>query len=89
MEYNVITFEDKCSIGHIGIQGIGWAHGSFCSVQLFGDWTDQIQWCAAGILQPVPLETVLWQSPIGSCHDLATWHRSWRICGLARHCLVC
>jgi hypothetical protein len=54
MDVNVIIFADKCSIGNIGIQAIGWAQGPFCSVQLFGDWPHQIQWCAAGLLQPVP-----------------------------------
>jgi hypothetical protein len=37
MDINVISFADKCSVGSIGIQGISWAQGPFCSVQLFGD----------------------------------------------------
>jgi hypothetical protein len=29
MDVNVIIFADKCSIGNIGIQAIGWAQGPF------------------------------------------------------------
>jgi hypothetical protein len=53
MEFNVIVFADKCSIGDIGIQGIGWAQGPFCSVQLFGDWTPNTMVCS-GFTTTVP-----------------------------------
>ncbi len=53
MDINVFKFADKCSVGDIGIQKIGWAQGPFCSVQLFRDWPHQIQYSAAGLLQPV------------------------------------
>jgi hypothetical protein len=45
----------------IGIDRISAAQGPFRSTQLFGAWPHQAQWCAAGLLQPVPCETTLRQ----------------------------
>ena len=69
IEIIVINFAGKCSFGDTGIEGIGWAQGPFCSVQLFGAWPHQVQWCAAGLLQPVPCKTVPWQSQTGPRYD--------------------
>ena len=49
--------------------------GAFCSVQLSGDWTHQVQRCAASILQSVSCENVPWQSSIGPRHDKASGYR--------------
>ncbi len=47
---------------------IGPAQGSFCTVQMFGAGTHQIQGCAAGLLQSVSKENVLWKSSHGPRH---------------------
>jgi hypothetical protein len=46
-------FSGKCSPWDIGIARFSQTPGSFCSVQLFGAWTYQIQLCTAGLLQSI------------------------------------
>ena len=59
----------KCSAREIGLNRIRAAQGPFLTVQLFGAWSHQVQWCEAGVLQPVPCKTISLQSPIGSRYD--------------------
>ena len=46
--------------------------GPLRTIQLFGAYPHQVQWCAAGLLQPVPCETTLRQPPIGPRYDSAS-----------------
>ena len=59
-----------------------------CTIQLFSAWPHQVQWCAAGLLQPVPCETTLRQSSIGPRYDSASRYWQWCIRGHARFSLV-
>ncbi len=43
--YYMYYFSGKCSPQDIGMARFGQTPGSFCSVQLFGAWSYQIQWC--------------------------------------------
>jgi hypothetical protein len=52
-------FSGNCSPLDIGIARFGEMQGSFCSVQLFGAWSYQIQQCTAGLLQSISSETVI------------------------------
>jgi hypothetical protein len=65
----------KCSAWDIGLDRVSGAQGPFLTVQLFGAWSPQVQWCAASLLQPVSCEAVLWQSPPGSRHNKAAGSR--------------
>jgi hypothetical protein len=69
-------FAGQCPPKNIGTARISPTQGAFCSVQLSGDWTHQVQGCAASILQSVFCENVLWQSSIGPSHhdDKAAGH---------------
>ncbi len=60
-------FAGKFSAWDIGLDRFSAAQGPFLTVQLFGAWSHQVQWCAAGLLQPVSCEAVLWQSLPGPC----------------------
>ncbi len=79
-----------CTAWDIRIERLSSAQGPLCTVQLFGAWPHQVQWRAAGLLQPVPCETTLRQSPIGPRYDLASRYSSWQWCirGHARFSLV-
>ncbi len=58
-------FAGKCTAWDIGIERLSSAQGPLRTIQLFGAWPHQVQWCAAGLLQPVPCETTLQQPQIG------------------------
>jgi len=81
-------FAGKCTAWDIRIERLSSAQGPLCTIQLFGAWPHQIQWCAAGLLQPVPCETTLWQSSIGPRYDSASRYWQWCIRGHARFSLV-
>ncbi len=54
---------------------IGQMQGPFCTLQLFGAGTHQAQGCAAGLLQSVSEQNVLWKSSHGPCHYSAAGRR--------------
>ncbi len=54
-----------------------------------GDWTHQVQWCAASLLLPVSSETFSRLPPTGPRHDPTAGYRHWGICSVARYSLVC
>ncbi len=73
----------KCSVWDIGLNRIRAAQGPYLTVQLFGAWSHQVQWCAASLLQPFSCEAVLWQSQPGPRHDSAAGCRPWSLRGVA------
>ncbi len=81
-------FAGKCTSWDIGIERLSSAQGPLCTIQLFGAWPLQVQWWAAGLLQPVPCETTLRQSMIGPSYDSAYRYWQWCFCGHARFSLV-
>ncbi len=46
----LILYSGKCSSWDVGTATVSTTQGSFCPVQLFGDWTHQVQWGAEGLL---------------------------------------
>ena len=70
-----IYFSGNCPPSDIGAAGIGQTQGPFCTVQLFGAGSHQVPGCAAGLLQSISGENVLWKSSNGPRHNSATWHR--------------
>ena len=64
-----------CSPKNLGTARVGLTLGPFCSVQLFGAGPHQAQGCAAGLLQSVSDENVLWKSSNGPSHDSAAGYR--------------
>ena len=64
-----------CPPWDIGAARIGKTQGPFFTVQLFGAGAHQVQGCAAGLLQSVSVENVLWKSSHGPRHDSAAGHR--------------
>ncbi len=58
-----------------GAARIGPTQQPFCTVQLFGAGAHKVQGCAAGLLQSVSEENVLWKSSHGPRHDSAAGHR--------------
>ena len=68
-------FSGNCPPSDIGAAGIGQTQGPFCTVQLFGAGSHQVPGCAAGLLQSISGENVLWKSSNGPRHNSATWHR--------------
>ncbi len=81
-------FAGKCTAWDIGIERLSSAQGPLCTIQLFGAWPHQVQWCAAGLLQPVLCETTLRQSLIGAHYALASRYWQWCIRGHTRFSLV-
>ena len=81
-------FAGKCTAWDIEIERISAAQGPFRTIQLFSVLPHQAQWCAAGLLQPVPCETTLRQSPIGPRYDSASRYWQWCIHGHARSSVV-
>ena len=65
----------NCPPRDIGAARIGLTQGPFCTFQLFGAGAHQVQGCAAGLLQSVSVENVLWKSSHGPRHDSAAGHR--------------
>jgi hypothetical protein len=59
----------------IGAARIYPTQGPFCTVQLFGAGTRKVQGCAAGLLQSVSEENVLWKSSHGPRHYSAAGRR--------------
>ena len=51
-------FSGNCPPSDIGAAGIGQTQGSFCTVQLFGTGSHQVQGCAVGLLQSISEENV-------------------------------
>jgi hypothetical protein len=64
-----IIFQVTALLGTLELQDSAKTQGSFCSVQLFGAWSYQIQQCIAGLLQSISGENISWQSSLGHCHD--------------------
>ena len=70
-----IYFSGTCPPSDIGAAGIGQTQGPLCTVQLFGAGSHQVPGCAAGLMQSISGENVLWKSSNGPRHNLATWHQ--------------
>ena len=68
-------FSGYCPPSDIGAARIGQSQGPFCTVQLFGAGSHQVQGCAAGLLQSISGENVLRKSSNGPRHNSATRHR--------------
>ncbi len=81
-------FAGKCTAWDIGIERLSSAQGPLRTIQLFGAWPHQVQWCAAGLLQPVPCEPTLRQPLIGPRYDSASRYWKWCFRGHARFSLV-
>ena len=57
-----IYFSGNCPTSDIGAAGIGQTQGPFCTVQLFGAGSRQVQGCASGLLQSISEQNVLQKS---------------------------
>ena len=68
-------FPGNCPPSDIGAAGICQMQGPFCTVQLFGAGSHQVQGCAAGLLQSISGKNVLRKSSNGPRHDSATRYR--------------
>ncbi len=71
-------FSGNCPPSDIGAAGISQTQGPFCTVQLFGAGSHQVEGCAAGLLQSISgagSENVLWKSLNGPRHYSAIRHR--------------
>ncbi len=51
-------FAGECAAWYIGIDRFSAAQGPFCTIQLFGTWPHQVQWCAAAYYNPFPANHV-------------------------------